>query len=66
MGWGGLGGVGGDVMTFLARAHMFDATQHCFCSSFAHVPDVTQDMGWVGRGGDVMTFLPHSFASLHL
>ena len=27
-GWGGWGG-GGDVMTFLARAHMLDATPAC-------------------------------------
>ena len=55
--WGGWGG-GGEVMTFFARAHMFDATQDCCWSTFAHIPDVTQDMGFA--------FLQHSFASLHL
>ena len=38
-------GGSGDVMTFLAWAHMADATPACCWSTFAHVPDVTQDMG---------------------
>ena len=53
-GWGGWGG-GGDVMTFLARAHMRDATQHCFCSSYMHLLPMLRKtwvgVGWVGWVG---------------
>ena len=64
--WGGVGGWGGvGMMTFLALAHMVDATQVMGWGgvgmmtflALAHMVDATQVMGWGGVGLGMMTFL---------
>ena len=56
--WGGGGWGGGGMMTFLALAHMVDATQVMGWGgvgmmtflALAHMVDATQVMGWGGVG----------------
>ena len=48
VGWGGVG-----MLTFLAHAHMFDATEMMTFLAHAHMFDATEHWGGVGWGGDV-------------
>ena len=69
----GWGGVGWDVLTFVAHEHMFDATQQLGLGwggvgwdvltfvAHEHMFDATQQLGlgWGGVGWDVLTFVAH-------
>ena len=46
MGWGGVG-----MMTFLAHAHIFDATDMMSFLAHEHIFDATEKWGGVGWGG---------------
>ena len=41
------------MLTFLAHAHMLDATQQDVSLGLAHMFDATEHWGGVGWGGDV-------------